>query len=120
MTSLEELLHERDPQPPGRPTRRRRRSVGTAIAGAFGELLITAGVLLGLFVVWQIWWTDVQGEQQADQAIEQFEQSLPEAPDQVDGEPEHRPGPASEEPSQGAEQGVATSYEPGVGEDSKM
>jgi sortase A len=24
-----------------------------------GELLITAGVLLGLFVVWQLWWTDV-------------------------------------------------------------
>ncbi|NTW38656.1 MAG: class E sortase [Cellulomonadaceae bacterium] len=26
-----------------------------------GELLLTLGVLLGLFVVWQLWWTDVVG-----------------------------------------------------------
>ncbi|MCL2595769.1 MAG: sortase, partial [Promicromonosporaceae bacterium] len=38
---------------------RRRRSVGSAIAGVIGELLITAGVLVGLFVVWQWFWTDV-------------------------------------------------------------
>lgn len=120
MTSLDELLHERDPQPPKRPTRRRRRSVGTAIAGAFGELLITAGVLLGLFVVWQIWWTDVQGEQQADQAIQQFEQTLPEAPDQVAGEPEHRTGPAPEEPAPGAEEVFATMYVPAWGDDFQM
>ena len=29
------------------------------LLGAAGELLITLGVLLGLFVVWQLWWTDV-------------------------------------------------------------
>lgn len=27
--------------------------------GVLGELLITAGVLVGLFLVWQFWWTDV-------------------------------------------------------------
>ena len=37
----------------------RRRSPGIAIAGLLGELLITMGALLGLFVVWQLWWTDV-------------------------------------------------------------
>ncbi len=31
-----------------------------AATGVLGELLITAGVLLLLFVVWQLWWTDVQ------------------------------------------------------------
>lgn len=30
--------------------------------GVLGELLITLGVLLGLFLVWQLWWTDVVGE----------------------------------------------------------
>lgn len=28
-------------------------------AGLTGELLLTAGLLLALFVVWQVWWTDV-------------------------------------------------------------
>ncbi len=27
--------------------------------GFVGELFITAGVIVGLFVVWQIWWTDI-------------------------------------------------------------
>lgn len=31
-----------------------------AAAGVVGEVLITLGVILGLFVVWQLWWTDVQ------------------------------------------------------------
>ena len=43
-----------------RPTKRRRkRSLGARIAGVIGELLITAGVLVGLFVVWQWFWTDM-------------------------------------------------------------
>lgn len=29
------------------------------ITGVVGELMITVGVLLALFVVWQLWWTDV-------------------------------------------------------------
>ncbi|MEU8529964.1 MULTISPECIES: class E sortase [Streptomyces] len=39
------------------------------IAGAisvFGELLITGGVLLGLFVVYSLWWTNVLADQAAD------------------------------------------------------
>lgn len=40
-------------------SRRRRRSVGGVIVGTIGELLVTAGVLIGLFVLWQLWWTDV-------------------------------------------------------------
>lgn len=37
-----------------------------AVAGAIGELLVTLGVLMGLFVVWQLWWTDVvAGREQA-------------------------------------------------------
>lgn len=32
---------------------------GAAVVGVVGEVLITLGVLLGLFVAWQLWWTDV-------------------------------------------------------------
>ncbi|MFG3282818.1 class E sortase [Streptomyces sp. NPDC048111] len=44
------------------------RRVGGAVAGAisvFGELLITAGVLLGLFVVYSLWWTNVLADREA-------------------------------------------------------
>ncbi|HEY9370271.1 class E sortase [Streptomyces sp.] len=35
------------------------------IISVFGELLITAGVLLGLFVVYSLWWTNVLADQAA-------------------------------------------------------
>lgn len=49
----------------GRARRRRLRVAGAI--GVVGELLVTLGVLLGLFVVWQLWWTDIPArhEQQA-------------------------------------------------------
>lgn len=37
---------------------RARRLLGSALA-VLGESLLTLGVLLGLFAVWQLWWTDV-------------------------------------------------------------
>jgi sortase A len=42
--------------PPRNPPRHGRVA---AVAGVLGELLVTLGVLMGLFVVWQLWWTDV-------------------------------------------------------------
>jgi sortase A len=35
------------------------RSTARRAAGVVGELLITAGVVLLLFVAWQLWWTDI-------------------------------------------------------------
>lgn len=32
------------------------------LVGVIGELLITAGLLVALFVVWQFWWTDVAAD----------------------------------------------------------
>lgn len=119
MTTLDELLTEQDPQPPRR-RRRRRRSVGNVIAGAVGELLVTAGILLGLFVVWQIWWTDVQGMQQANEAIQQFEQSLPDVSGDVAQDPEIHTGPAPSEPAPGDAEVFATMYVPAWGEDYQM
>ena len=48
-------------QPPVRPV--------AWLIGVLGELLVTAGLVLGLFVVWQLWWTDVEGERAQDEII---------------------------------------------------
>lgn len=39
---------------------RRRRSATAAALGVSGEVLITLGVVLGLFLAWELWWTNVQ------------------------------------------------------------
>ncbi|MFF8291594.1 class E sortase [Streptomyces sp. NPDC016309] len=36
------------------------------VISVFGELLITAGVLMGLFVVYSLWWTNVLADREAD------------------------------------------------------
>lgn len=65
-------------QAPSRRARRRaaertgRRSAGAALVGVAGELLITAGVLLGLFVVWQLFWTDVVAERAHDEIVQEL------------------------------------------------
>ena len=56
---------------------------------AFGELCITAGLILILFVVWQLWWTDIaankDNEVLADQLITEWRDNhaneLPDDPD---------------------------------------
>ncbi len=50
------------------PGARRRGTGRIAMAvSAFGELLITAGLVLGLFVVYSLWWTNVVADHKADQ-----------------------------------------------------
>ncbi|WP_405841974.1 class E sortase [Streptomyces sp. NBC_01518] len=49
--------------PPDRP--RGSGPVATAVS-VFGELLITAGLILGLFVVYSLWWTNVVADRTAD------------------------------------------------------
>ncbi|MFH8929575.1 class E sortase [Streptomyces pristinaespiralis] len=62
------------------------------IAGAisvFGELLITAGVVLGLFVVYSLWWTNVladrESSRQGDRIRDDWANSGPGALDTKDG-----------------------------------
>ncbi|UNX54907.1 class E sortase [Georgenia sp. TF02-10] len=65
-----------------RPERGRGRR-GSRALGVLGELLLTAGVLLGLFVVWQVWWTDVEaGQEQATAVAAITERFEPPAADQ--------------------------------------
>ena len=42
--------------------------------GVLGELLLTAGVLLGLFLVWQLWWTDVMADREQTGILDGLEQ----------------------------------------------
>lgn len=49
----------------GPAPRRRPGRIALAVS-VFGELLITAGLVLGLFVVYSLWWTNVIADRKAD------------------------------------------------------
>ncbi|WP_434995409.1 class E sortase [Arthrobacter sp. Ld5] len=59
-----------------RPSRRRRTPF-QLVAQVVGELLITAGVILLLFVGWELWWTNIDAGVKQDQALEQFFSDAP-------------------------------------------
>ena len=42
----------------------------------FGELLITAGIVLLLFVAWQLWWTNVESDAKQTAAVKDFARDL--------------------------------------------
>lgn len=46
------------------------------VVGVLGELLITAGVLVLLFLVWQLWWTDVVAGRAQAQEVTRIERSF--------------------------------------------
>ena len=56
-------------------------SRGWAVVGVLGELLITLGVVLLLFVVYQLWWTTIAANLAADQAAAQLQESWLRPPD---------------------------------------
>jgi len=71
--------------------RRRGPGIGSRIAGVVGELLLTAGVLVALFVVWQVFWTDVAVRDDQASAVseiqERFEQPVEKAAELRTGDP---------------------------------
>jgi sortase A len=76
-----------DPAPSRRATRRRARrgDVVLGTVGVFGELLLTAGVLIMLFLGWQLWFNDiVVSSGQRDQALENSRSWATAAPDAAD------------------------------------
>ena len=66
--------------------RRRHEDAVHAAVGVVGELLITLGVVIGLFVVWQLWWTDVAAGRTQDRLIAQLDWPEP-APPATTGSP---------------------------------
>lgn len=80
---------------PRRAVAPQRRGIGWfvgGIVGIVGELMITVGVVLGLFVAWQLIWTDVVGDSEQAAVVAELEESFrtasqpPQVPD-IDDEP---------------------------------
>lgn len=61
-----------EPSPTSSMARQRRSRLDTTLS-VVGEALITAGVLLGLFVVWQLFYTDVQSEREQDAVLDSLD-----------------------------------------------
>lgn len=57
---------------------RARTPVSSRVLGVVGELLITAGIIIALFIVWQFWWTDVLASREQDRLISEFYVDNPE------------------------------------------
>lgn len=93
---------------------RRRAGGGATVFGVLGEILITIGVLVLLYVVWQLWVGDaIQGAQNnaAGAELSQEWEALPAPePTPVEGPPEEEPAEVepiiAEEPGDGERFGV--------------
>jgi sortase A len=77
-----------------------------------GELLITAGAILLLFVAWQLWWTNVESDAKQRDVIKDFAQDLktgPTAPSSAspaDSSASYGPAAVGAEPAAGGTIGV--------------
>ncbi|GHF29837.1 class E sortase [Kitasatospora xanthocidica] len=85
----------------GRP--RPKESVLVVAARGVGELCITLGVVMLLFVAYQLWWTNVQADAAADGARNKLEQQFDAAP------PPAQPGQPAPDPNK------PEVFEPGKG-----
>ncbi|MFV0427461.1 MAG: class E sortase [Beutenbergiaceae bacterium] len=94
--------------------RRRRPSALMMAIGVLGELLITMGIVVALFVVWQVFWTDVEGSRAANSNIASFEEELPQSPE-IPGTEQYGEPPVEVLPPEG--QTFATMLVPRWGED---
>ena len=54
---------------PGRPAAP---EFPSAVVQVLGELLITAGVVLLLFIAWQLWWTNLAADAEQRAVIKRF------------------------------------------------
>ncbi|MFH9723516.1 class E sortase [Streptomyces sp. NPDC017254] len=70
-----------------RAARAAKDSVGVVASRAVGELFITFGVVMLLFVTYQLWWTNVLAGQETDRAKEQIEDTWAKGEGEDDGRP---------------------------------
>lgn len=61
-------------------------SAGWRVVGVLGEILITVGVLLLLYVGYQLWWTNVEAGRAADSAASQLKEAWQRPPQGQGGE----------------------------------
>jgi LPXTG-site transpeptidase (sortase) family protein len=75
------------------PAPRRGRSCLAAVISLLGELLITAGVVLGLFVAYSLWWTNVLANREAERDGNEVRESwAQDGPDGGAGKKEYEGG----------------------------
>lgn len=81
------------------PTTTPARPRGATAVGLLGEVLVTAGVLVALFAVWQLWWTDVVAERAQARIVADlaWADSSPDAPPDASAPP--GPPPTLDEPA---------------------
>ncbi|OFR33320.1 class E sortase [Actinomyces sp. HMSC065F11] len=63
--------------PSRRAVARKKPSLFIRFIGVLGELMITASLVIGLFIFWQLYWTSWEVEADREQAISDFEAKLP-------------------------------------------
>lgn len=120
MDELISSAQKRDRASRSRPPRTRpKKGVFRTIVQVFGELLITVGVVLMLFVGWELWWTNIQADQTQQAAVQEFAKGFegpltPQNPGKTDyGEP------VVAEPPTAAGQTFGLMYIPRFGADYK-
>ncbi|AYD88854.1 class E sortase [Actinomyces sp. 2119] len=84
--------HSVRPPVQARDRKRGRRFVNAILTGV-GELLITSGLVVALFLVWQLWWTGIDASASAAAATTSFEQTQVDSPE-VEGTRHYEDPPA--------------------------
>src|SRR5690606_20192768 len=74
---------------------------GAAVLGVVGELLLTAGVLVLLFLVWQLWWTDVVADREQSGIIDGLEQEWGTVDEEQIAPRQDGPPPVPDAPEEG-------------------
>ncbi|MFE9383931.1 class E sortase [Streptomyces sp. NPDC007025] len=87
---------ERPPGPTRLEARRAARALrpgpGIIASRAIGEVFITCGVLMLLFVAYQLWWTNVRADQQANGATDKLQQQWDDRDPEDGVDPERKAG----------------------------
>lgn len=89
MAATTDTEHQEQAGTGGRGRRRPGRIAAQAVS-VLGELLITAGLVMGLFVVYSLWWTNVVADRAADKQAEKVRDDW--AQDRVGGSGQDGPG----------------------------
>lgn len=95
--SCEECIVNRTVTPTGRRMARSQASIGNRILGVFGEILITLGIFLMLYVAWELWWTNIDSAQAQKQVTNELVQNLGDVhiPEEIE-ERDYGPAPVTE------------------------
>ncbi|OFT55077.1 class E sortase [Actinomyces sp. HMSC06A08] len=80
------------------PQRSRRRRRGADPISVIGELLITVGVIIGLFAFWQVYVTDWQGSAAENAALSDFDKQLNDGPKKISSDLRYDAPPATDPP----------------------